>query len=154
MIYHAEKNDTYDLINIRRRSILGIESSFYNFKQKKSWIDYNDITDGFEVLESKILDPSWKILIYKQNYSIVGYSAFDLATSLITSIYILPGYQKKGIGAMLLNEILTGIDSDVFVLSSKVALPLYQKNGFNIVEVKYMMTISEQLKGYWMVKKF
>ena len=87
---------------------------------------------------------------WEENGELVGVMGFELSidVTLIRHAYVLPQYQRKGIGSKLLNH-LAGLVTTFRLLvgtwaDAGCAIVFYQRHGFSLLPDK-----DELLKTYW-----
>lgn len=103
--------------------ILKIENLSFKYSYPSS-IFYNYLKNLFFVAEG--------------NGKIVGYAIADKNRHLIVSIAVHPDYRNKGIGKMLMNEILKNMHGYAILQvrkSNKIAISFYKKLGFEEKDV-------------------
>ena len=91
---------------------------------------------------------------WEENGELVGVMGFELSrdVTLIRHAYVLPRYQRQGIGSKLLNH-LRGLFTTSRLLvgtwaDATWAIDLYQKHGFKLLPDK-----DELLKTYWNIPR-
>ena len=103
---------------------------------------------GYNILHDRLDDDNFLIYVY-EDLGINGYisSYFDGYTLEILNFCIALDYQRKGIGTMLLDEVISktidaGLKNIVLEVrsSNEKAINFYTKNGFKIINVR---------KGYY-----
>ena len=87
---------------------------------------------------------------WEVNGELVGVMGFEpiKGVSLIRHAYVLPQWQKQGIGSKLLNHLKTLVNTSRLLVGTWAdahwALTFYQKHGFSLLPDK-----DELLKTYW-----
>ena len=87
---------------------------------------------------------------WEVNRELVGVMGFELIkdVSLIRHAYVLPRWQKQGIGSKLLNHLKSLVTTSRLLVGTWVdaqwAIAFYQKHGFSLLPDK-----DELLKAYW-----
>ena len=86
---------------------------------------YNLITKG-------IKDESLLCYGMLDNDKLIGMIGYEIETNQIIYLYVLPEYQKQGIGSKLLDIIINGVNQDesIMVRAHRDAVAMYEKYGF------------------------
>ncbi len=99
---------------------------------------------GYNILQDRLDDDNFLIYVY-EDMGICGYisSYFDGQTLEILNFCIKENYQRKGIGSILLQEIINktkekGLQNVILEVrsSNEKAINFYNKNGFKIINVR------------------
>lgn len=99
---------------------------------------------GYNILQDRLDDDNFLIYVY-EDMGICGYisSYFDGRTLEILNFCIKENYQRKGIGSILLQEIINktkekGLQNVILEVrsSNEKAINFYNKNGFKIINVR------------------
>lgn len=95
-------------------------------------------------LENQVNEKGHCFLLAKENEEYIGYASYQLNCennrTKLHKIYVLPEQQGKGIGKLLLQEIiakaLQGENKKLFLNVNKhnKAVKFYEKNGFKIID--------------------
>ena len=91
---------------------------------------------------------------WESNGELVGVMGFELSkdVTLIRHAYVLPHWQKQGIGSMLVNHLKGLVTTSRLLVGTWAdatwAIDLYQKHGFSLLPDK-----DELLKTYWDIPK-
>ena len=129
-----EYNESYfnDVFDIVHKTIEEIYPKYY----PRSAVDFFHNHHSKEKMENQL--PNEFTLVLMDNNKIIGTGS--LFENEIKRFFILPEYQGKGYGNILLNELEKNIDSnkyDIFVLDSSLgAVEFYCKNGYVYKEYK------------------
>lgn len=89
---------------------------------------------------------------YREEGRLVGVAGYQqiVDVTLVRHVYVLPGYQRKGIGERLLNEIMRVANTQRILVGTWTtatwAIRFYEKNGFKLLPDK-----DQLLRKYWKI---
>ena len=87
---------------------------------------------SLEGLESR-MEAGNEMIVYENNGEVVGYIEFKEGRH-ITMLFVSPNFQKRGIGKLLISEILPYAKSDIITVSASLtSIPAYLNFGFECV---------------------
>lgn len=111
-----------------------LETWLATYPNKTYGISRKGIEAKFALGESFIASPAW---VAKKQGIVVAYCTAkkELTQNRIMAIYVLPGFQRRGIGGKLMQEacLWLGIDKDIYLnvaTYSENAIRFYQSIGF------------------------
>lgn len=95
--------------------------------------------------------------LYKVDGKVVGFLEFD-PDGHIDCHYVHPDFQRRGIGAALLEHVLSFSRvlafEKYYVEASLLAVGLYEKYGFHIIKKQSVKRRGEELVNFQMEKRF
>lgn len=124
----AEVNDAEAILGINLRSIFELCSTSYEVSALRQWV--GERTAAY--FEKSIA--RGQIYVAEVASSPVGF--IDVMRGEVLAIYVLPGFERKGIGRFLLTEAVRLASADeqsVTVFASLNAVPFYERSGFTRV---------------------
>ncbi|URZ88110.1 GNAT family N-acetyltransferase [Floricoccus penangensis] len=134
-----------------REAYIGIVNQEYlnNLKyedRKKMW------TNNLKYSELPIY------LAVDEDDNIIGFSSIEIRDGkfYLATLYLLEKYHKKGIGQILLDQVLNYAKSKKYqqvyleVLSENPTVSFYQKNNFKIINNKFFTRSDEEVEEYVM----
>lgn len=91
------------------------------------------------------------VIVHEENNQVVGFVEIS-KKSYIANLFVLPEYQKQGIGTRLLKRAEKYCGKvDITLDASTDAIPFYERNGYHLME---KMTNHFGVKLFFMKKEF
>jgi putative acetyltransferase len=129
----ATENDAETILRLNLRSIFELCSGAYEVALLRTWVG-NRTAENF-----KQGIAAGQMHLAESEGQAVGF--IDVVAGEVLAVYVLPGFEKQGIGSFLLAAALQKAgagDRPVRVVASHNAVPFYAKHGFQPVkEVKH-----------------
>lgn len=137
----AEPSDAENIIDVHVKTWIETYPNVeYGLTKEMIAEYYNDRTHRIDRLQKELETKEENIWVAKVDGRIVGYCTVRKTKNygVIEALYILPEYQKSGIGGKLLKlatENLNGMDITLTVASTNMnAISFYEHFGFKIFE--------------------
>lgn len=127
----AKNNDSTQVCNVLRRSILEVCAPVYNNKSViDEWLQNKTEDNISQWIQS---ESTYSVVCTDENNTIVGFGLTTL-TGKILLIYLVPEALYKGNGKMMLEQMekrlfKEGVD-EIHTVSSIMAKAFYERNGF------------------------
>lgn len=102
-------------------------------------------------------DTQHTVLVGRHNQQVVGFSstALEQREGRIGALYILPEYQRRGLGSALLKDFLTNTtaqDVSLDVTINIAAIPFYEHLGFTVERAQPQEDCPEIAPGKWLLQ--
>jgi putative acetyltransferase len=135
-VRRAGEEDLADLRALCRRSILGMGPSGYDSPQVEAWAAFTDDEDAFTAFV--LGNRTWVAL---RGGVPVGFAGLG-EDGYVASLYVDPGFARRGIASALLRHLLeTGRREGVVrfhAAASTVSLPVFRRFGFRVVTEEWV----------------
>lgn len=125
-IKELSKDERYIAIQLARKIFKETKNSTYSHKGFRTFYNFTSFLNRNEI---------YKIYgLFNENI-LLGMIATDDTKNSIKLFFVDSSYQGKGYGKLLVEYILKNNDNEyITVNSSKYAVPIYEKLGFEIIE--------------------
>jgi hypothetical protein len=131
-IRRAVHNDATEIMHVRREAILAKAAAHYDQAILKDWADAIEAPDRVALIERKISDPNFVVLVAKAGDKIIGFAMADLSRNELQALYSKPN-QIGNVGRALLAALENLAFEAVQLLRCDASLnaeSFYQANGY------------------------
>ena len=148
MIRHCTDNEFDRILAIINEAAQVYKGIIPNDRWKDPYMSAEELAD--EIIAGVIFD-GYEI----PRIGLVGVMGIQFVedVALIRHAYVVPEYQRSGIGSALLTEQCARLDRPVLVgtwAGAKWAIAFYQRHGFNLVPMSEKSTL---LRRYWTISE-
>ncbi len=127
----AKSEDAERLSEIQITSIQQLALSHYSADQLRPW------WDGITPARHATFIEKYYVIVAEMDNIVSGFGTLDVAKSSIHAVYVYPGYEGKGIGKMLLAELIEEARrqklTELSCHASLNAQRFYEKAGLRVI---------------------
>ncbi|RDE19679.1 GNAT family N-acetyltransferase [Motiliproteus coralliicola] len=146
-IRNFQSVDSDEIADLFHRSVYAIDDAIYTPAQKQAWAPPTDYAKWQARLQTS------QPFVAVSNGQIVGFIELR-EHGYIDCLYVHPDHQHRGIATALLTHLCRaayqlGLNT-LSVEASKVALPFFERHGFEIVEAQVVLRYGQRLQNFRM----
>ena len=132
----VEASDLRALANIYRSSIIFLGDDFYTPEQIAAWASFPDDLEAFR----KWVTHPMTVVAVESDGKCLGFGGLE-DSGRISSLFVLPGSMRKGVGSALLTKLLSEAKlrglGEVTTEASEFSKPLFEKFGFTVKNIEH-----------------